>query len=279
MSYYHYTSLSKFKKIYDSRLKMSRTNNVRKDGNESSVIHHMLATLQSSDPEVFKSLAKTLSVNENIDAIFEKLNCYRSSTYILCLSETATNEHLWKYYAEENSGVVIQLRDEFLPAKIPFISGKITRGNHERHAEISLFTMIYGYNEYKNYLASILSQKNPVLPSLYILMDLVKDETHQDEKETRMLYYLGENANVNSTFQEIVNPEKGDIQIILRRNQENINIIYTKNESQIEELNILRSFAAIICKNKNTIEEILELLNLQKQPQIKDNQYIFELDS
>ncbi len=202
MPYYHYTSLSKLKEIYSSKLRMSSSNNVREDGNESSVIRDMFKTLQSSDTDVFKLLAKRLSVKEDINVIIEKLNSYRSNSYILCLSETDTNEHLWENYADKGMGVVIELRDEFLPPNIPCISGENTRGNHKRHEGISLFPMIYGYNDFKNYLASILREENPVLPSLYILMDLIKGECHQNEKETRMLYCPGENKKTLQLFKK-----------------------------------------------------------------------------
>ncbi len=254
MPYYHYTTLDNFKSIYHSSLRMNRTDKVREDGNESGVIRKFLEALKNSDQALFDSLANKLGVHKNLDDIFKQLNTYRSNSYILCLSKNDSNDHLWQEYAESGKGVVIQIRDEYLPLECPQISGNHTY--NRRNDDVTLFKMKYGMAEFRNILDFMLYQNGAIEQSLYILMDLIKEETHNPEEEVRLLYWPGEDKEIHHSQNRYLT--QSEVEIILEYETKYVNITYTENESSTHKLDHLKSFAAFRCKNKKTKDEIVD---------------------
>jgi|GEM_PF-3783800 len=147
-SYYNFTTLDTFLKIYNSgKVRLTPCNSIKNSAVEVMFLYSAIKSMLKNDQEIKEKLFKIYSVDREID-IISKLIDYREQSYMVCFSkfnennekeEVSNAEYLWKFYADNSQGVVIKFNHKCYPYKNHGSQG----GSKLRSTEIRMDCVIY----------------------------------------------------------------------------------------------------------------------------------------
>lgn len=260
---YHYTTLGKFKSIWNShKLKMSNIPDVR----DNTEIKACKKILRECDLKQYYSEIKKI----------------RRKSYVSCFTTDANNDRLWEEYADQEKGVVICFDSIHFPpyAKYPSMTRNCNRSELEIYPGIQLFKTNYSITceLLKNLISDECSlnskQKslpiNNVIPRSLLLLigDAFKSQWFEYENEIRLAMYYNSNTlplpDVNKypdycLYHKVIN-ENDDFYYDL--------LSYREKNKKLKEHNFyhtnISSITKIFCKFKDTYDEVTETINNNK---------------
>jgi len=250
--YYHFTSLENFYKILATgKLILTKCNSLKNVTIETMALEATLKNLLKTEREF---LYEKFGCNNDQDVINKNMN-YREKSYMICFSKDKNeniaiqNDYLWKYYADNNQGVIIK----FDYTKFPYKSHGSQSINGERISEFRILHMLYEEETFKNKI----KEKEDYLDVLYL--DSYKPNFCSLENEIRFIVFLKEPSDLGTTnlMHKVSNH---DIRRITaqeysgNRPQYLLYDIISKegNETAIEK---------VFCKDKETYNRLKQILN------------------
>ncbi|TNF70263.1 MAG: hypothetical protein EP298_00155 [Gammaproteobacteria bacterium] len=278
---YHYTNINALKGILRSKtLWLTSCENYTDVEAEDRALKEVI-NYGLNNEQIFKEvIVGHLNIyadldEDNHEKIINEVVKLRKNTYMLCLSETKDNKHLWDNYANKNdNGVILELDRGYLPhmkTKAGYKNYTLTSSvNGKRSSEYRLVDMVYGRDKFIEAIQAYFKSSCPLVLPFYI--DEYKDIQYEAEKEKRLLVYVsdtGPKSRNSLSFKIDGKFENDDEETFNQRN-----IIYNETDNRFELKLTAESYKSnynfidqtcavrkVYCKSS----EILKLLNKLKR--------------
>lgn len=278
MSYYHpvyhYTTIFSLEKILESKkLKLSSCKNYKGKGGEDA---ELLCVLERNikDKIFRKSLCRFLEIhqhysckNKSDEEIIKAIVNIRENSYMACFSRTRKNETLWKNFACDGCGVVIEFDGQYIDYdEIPITVG----GPEGRSTERRWVKMEYDDEKFVKCIKGFHDQE---VCNLVFYIDSYKNPQYKDEKESRLLLYCSPNNKGSADIDEYT------------RDGKKINRCFTKKGDavylELETTKFLclnydnsHAIKKIYCRKpyvKKKVEELIKDLKIEQERTVKES--------
>ncbi len=183
-------TLNKLWKVYSGELKSHPENQI------TPIISLMREHLKELPKKTFLSnleeaiLQSFKILDNNIQQTYKETRLQLSTTKILCLADSPTNQLMWAYYADSNKGVALRFQDE-LGADSPYSTA--VQMSYLQH-----IPMLFEESELSDFLSGLIvfDQKKRIQSLIY-----TKSDAWKHEGEWRI--FAGDGRNKEAPFEDI----------------------------------------------------------------------------
>lgn len=250
-SYFHFTPLETLFKILESgKIRLSACNNIKNIAIETMALEGAIRNFNQADKKI---LCEKYSCNDE-DALIRKLILDREKSYMVCFSKDVdfgNNNYLWKYYSDNNKGVVIEFDYEKFPFKHHSTKGTVVDSQRKRNSEFRIFSVFYDEDKLREKLI-----KHADLHELWT--DSYKPKVNSPEKEIRFIVFLDDVSDITSLTHPI---DAKDIrEITAEEYDSNYRPTYLYYDI-ISKNNDGSAIKKVFCRSETTYKILQRLLN------------------